>query len=303
MGLPARHLALSHRRQGHTIALGGFLAALSMLAGSIVARSDSGYSLPLIALLGVAGTLILLSLRPEILFLSWLALAPFLQESADASAVGRPLVLAFYLAPPLVFVLWTLTRPGTLFSPRLVDAMPAAYFLLVLGLLVLGGDASSVSVKAVYTTIGIGIVLYYFFAIGPIGSLSWESISAVLLVLCALEGLMSVVDGLIGWNLWHDAAWQEDTSLLHLHARSDHCDDCRLRPGAGQSGADTSARVWLTRARRNGPRSVLEPDLFIHAISRTGDEHEQRRGSPSHPRLVARRLSGTACLRLGTRFA
>jgi O-antigen ligase len=74
--------------------------------------------------------------------------------------------------------------------------------------LVVVSEVSSTSLKAVYMTVGIGVVLYYFFAIGPIGSLSWESVAAAMLVVTIMEGAMSIVDGLTGWNLWHDTGWQ-----------------------------------------------------------------------------------------------
>ena len=86
----------------------------------------------------------------------------------------------------------------------MVDVLPLAYFLFVLGSLMLTADPSSKTIKNLYMTVGIGVILYYFVALGPGGSVSLETLIALLLALATLEALMSIVDGLTGWNLWHD---------------------------------------------------------------------------------------------------
>src|SRR5213078_341551 len=45
---------------------------------------------------------------------------------------------------------------------------------------------------------------------GPVQSLAPRRAAKVLLALAMLEALMSIVDGLTGWNLWHDTAWQHE---------------------------------------------------------------------------------------------
>jgi O-antigen ligase len=164
-------------------------------------------------MLVIAGAAVLLSLTPKVLFLAWFAVAPLLQESASLNPVGHKLGLALYQAPALVFAIWTLTRRPGWIRPRFVDILPLAYFLDLLAALMIAGDLSVTSVKGVYVTIGIGIVLYYFFAVGPIGSLSAANVVAVVLVVTVVEGGMSIIDGLTGWNLWHDTS--ERSAVLH----------------------------------------------------------------------------------------
>ena len=107
----------------------------------------------MLAVLALAGAVILLSFRPEALLVSWLALAPFLQEFGSHCAIGHPLTFALYRAPPLVFLLWTLTAPtrmrpfGVARRPGFVDALPAAYFLFVLGSMAVTGQFSAASLK------------------------------------------------------------------------------------------------------------------------------------------------------------
>jgi O-antigen ligase len=177
---------------------------VSLAAAAAIARAGSLTAPPILALLAVAGAVLLLSFRPEALFLSWLALAPFVQGYGRHAAIEHSLSIALYLAPPLVFLLWTLTARDRAAAPGFVDVLPVAYFLLVLGSLMLTADPSSQTIKNLYQTVGIGVILYYFIALGPGGSFSFERLIALLLVLATLEALMSIVDGLTAWNLWHD---------------------------------------------------------------------------------------------------
>ena len=92
------------------------------------------FSLPIAAVLGLAGAIVLLSLRPEAVFISWFALAPFLQESANYTALGHlpalaPLRGAAARVRPLDD-----DATGAVAPAGFVDALPFAFFLFVLGL-------------------------------------------------------------------------------------------------------------------------------------------------------------------------
>jgi O-antigen ligase len=183
--------------------------ALSVLVGlSIADQTHRGPRLAVTGLVALAGAAILLSLTPKVMFVGWFVVAPFIQESASVNPLGHDLGLALYFAPTLVFALWTLSRRPAGLSPRFVDVLPAAYFIYTLIWLIAEGEASSVIVKGVYITLGIGIVLYYFFAFGPIGSLSTTTVVGAILAVSLIEGVMGIVDGLTRWNLWHDTTWQ-----------------------------------------------------------------------------------------------
>jgi O-antigen ligase len=209
MQIHARQHALTDAPYRSTVALGVVSAAFAIVIALVVARPDSLPTLPILGLLALSGAAVALSLHVEVIFLGWLALAPLLQNSADTTAIGHFAALALYVAPTLVFAFWTLTGSIRFRSARVVDVLPLMYLLYVLAWLVLSSSPSSTALKGVYTTVAIGIVLYYFLAFGPIGSLSWESVTSVLLALSALEALMSIVDGLTAWNLWQDAGWQQ----------------------------------------------------------------------------------------------
>ena len=178
---------------------------------------------PVLAMSAIAGASILFSLRPEHLFLAWFVVAPFIQESAlNSGPLGHLLNATLYLAPSLVFVVWTLTRRPTWTRPQIIDALPLLFLLEVYVSLIVVGGATTPTLKGVYMSLGIGIAMYYFFAFGPIGKLSIEHVFAGLLAVTIIEGGMSIVDGLTGWNLWHDTTWQgassgESRAIATLH--------------------------------------------------------------------------------------
>ena len=146
-------------------------------------------------------------------------------------------------------------------------------------------------IKAVYTTIGIGVCLYYFFAFGPIGSLDAERVIGVLLALCLIEAGMSIIDGLVGWNLWDDNGWQFDgerraVATLALPA------GLGVFIGMGIAFA-LSLLVWRgpTRLRALAIATVVVglPGCLLHLYACADPRHGHRRcahpGQPStHPR-------------------
>jgi O-antigen ligase len=185
-----------------------FGAGTVLLAAAAGAAAAGGIPRrPVLALAVIAGAAVLLSLSPEVFFVGWLLVAPLVQESASVHPVGHVLGLALYFGPSLVFALWTFTRSPAR-RPGVIDAFPALFCGYVLAALAISGEWSSVAVKGLYLTLGIGIVLYYFLAFGPIGSLSWEHVTGVVLAITAGEGVMSIIDSVLGWNLWYDHGWR-----------------------------------------------------------------------------------------------
>jgi len=74
--------------------------------------------------------------------------------------------------------------------------------------LVISGNTTTPFIREVYTSVGIGVGLYYLFALGPIGTLPAQRVTAGLLVVTIIEGAMGILDGLVHWNLWHDSSWR-----------------------------------------------------------------------------------------------
>ena len=130
--------------------------------------------------------------------------ASALQAYGSHGSLGHPLGLALYQAPPLVFLLYVATRSNRHGDFGFVDVLPMAFLLYVYGSLFVTSEPSTTLIRNVYFTIGIGVILYYFFAFGPVETVTPVRLAKLLLILSTIEAVMSIVDGLTGWNLWND---------------------------------------------------------------------------------------------------
>lgn len=197
------------RRQAPLIYLG--IAAISLPAGMLVARSQSGVSLPLIALTGLVGLVILASLPPSVLFIGWFALAPYLQSSADVSALGRLLTWALYTGPALLLLVLTVARRDQSARLSRVDFLPAAYAAYALASIALTTNllrSNTVgTAKAFLVIVAIGAIVYYYLTIGPGSKVSSQLIFVALLVGAVVQGVLAMVEYATAWNLWHDTGW------------------------------------------------------------------------------------------------
>ena len=186
--------------------------AVSMAAGIAVARSQDGVSLSLLGLLALTGVAVLVNLPPRILFLGWLAVAPFLQASADDSSLGRTLTWALYIGPALVLLGLTFIRREKDVPVRRIDWLPALYVTYVFSSIALTTDLLQSNLvgtaKAFVLVVAIGSIVYYFLTLGPGREIRSEAIIAVLLASGCVQGVLAVLDSTIGWNVWRYDGWQ-----------------------------------------------------------------------------------------------
>jgi O-antigen ligase len=188
--------------------------ALSYEAAHAIVVAPSGrFPKPLLLLLVMAGAAVLVSIATDHLLLGWLFVAPLLQESAGKTRVGHLLSLALYTAPPLAFAFKTIATRGRRPRPRLIDAAPALFGLLVLGSLLL--TATSVvraapvgTLRTFYQTVLIGVIVYYVVAFWPGRRLDPARVCRIVLAAALLQAGMSILEWLTGWNLWHDLGWR-----------------------------------------------------------------------------------------------
>src|SRR5262245_21189931 len=96
--------------------------------GWTVARGSPLAVLPLA--LGILALFV--ALRPDLLFVGWLLVAPFIQENARDSQLGLALTSVFYALPPLVLAMHTLRSNSLARYVSWYDALPAAYLGLIL---------------------------------------------------------------------------------------------------------------------------------------------------------------------------
>jgi O-antigen ligase len=158
------------------------------------------------AVAAVVGFAVVLSLRPDHVFLAWLAVAPFVQGTIGSSGATHFFRVLVYSTPPLIFVLWTFTehRPLRL---TFVDALPTVYFVIVLLTAQLG--PGNPSPTQVYSTVGVGVIVYYLCAFGPIGDDVLPRVAGVLLVTGSISAGWVLVARAFGYG---SSAYQLDVS-------------------------------------------------------------------------------------------
>jgi O-antigen ligase len=202
--------ALMERHQAPLFYASTVLVSLS--AGMLVARNQQGTSMLLLGLLALAWTAVLVSLPAHALVLGWLFLAPLFQSSADGTAAGRALTWALYIAPALIMLGLTLLRRERVLEARVIDYLPGAYVAYVIASLALTSDMLQTSpmgsLKAIFTILAIGPVVYYFLTFGPGVQVSSERIVGAIMVAGIVQGVLALVDAATGWNPWGDTAWQ-----------------------------------------------------------------------------------------------
>jgi O-antigen ligase len=190
-------------------------ALLSVIAALYTADVEPGvFPKPLIVLLAVSGAVVLFNIEPERLFLSWLLVAPLIQ-GLQPTSWSNGLTNAAYLAPAVILTVHTIAKRGRRLPVAWFDFLPAAYVLLVAGSLAVTTSLLRVnpvgSLNAVFQTVALGPVLYYFLAFRARTWLTSAMVVRVLLVSCALQGAMSIVEYLTKWNLWGDVKWHLDS--------------------------------------------------------------------------------------------
>lgn len=190
------------------------VAVVSVAAAESIAGMDTKVPKPLVAVLALAGAAVLLSVDTAQLFLGWLFLAPLFQESASNSHIGHALALALYTAPPLVILVKHLAAEGSRPRAEWFDFFPALYLLFLVVSLAATGAAelrttgTFSTLRTLYQSVAIGIVVYYVVAFWRGRGPSLVSIARVLLAVAAIQAAMAIVEAPTHWNLWHDTTWQ-----------------------------------------------------------------------------------------------
>src|SRR6266496_5936323 len=97
----------SHRLQ--TLLVPTMPLPLAVVAAIAVVRGGP-ILLVVLALAAASLGVIALSMRPQDMFVAWLAVAPFVQTTITDSRLGHVMRIVVYSAPPLLFAFWTLVR-------------------------------------------------------------------------------------------------------------------------------------------------------------------------------------------------
>lgn len=187
---------MRHTQRLSTLLLPATAVALAAAAAVGAARGGT----ILLAVAGIAaivGFAVVLSLRPDHVFLAWLVVAPFVQGTIGSSGAGHVFRVLIYSVPPLLFVLWTLTeRRAANFT--FVDALPAVYFVIVLISAHFG--SGNPSPTQIYSVVGVGVVIYYFCAFGPLEQRIFPRIAAVLLATGCISAVWVMISRAAGFG-------------------------------------------------------------------------------------------------------
>jgi O-antigen ligase len=152
-----------------------------------------------------------LSLPPGVVFVSWLLMAPYLQNSANASAIGDSLSKVIYTLPLGLFVVWLVTTRSDSVRLGATDILPLAFVLYSLSSLAVTNPNWSSDLRGVILLLAPGLVAYYFAAFGPVGPDPVRRVVRALLIGAVALSVMALVEARTGWNLWHDNDWHHGT--------------------------------------------------------------------------------------------
>jgi hypothetical protein len=187
----------------------GVTVALSAAAGVAVGHPGAKTKLFLYVLIFLAG-FVILSPLPGWTFAGWLFFAPFLQVGATGPALAHHISTGIYFAPTLMFVIWLVFGKGARRAVPSVDIFPAALVLVAVLSIFLEAQAGVSRITLVdhlYRNVGIGVIAYYFCAMGPAGPAPWTPLAGVLLGSSIVVSGMALVEKATGWTLWGDSGW------------------------------------------------------------------------------------------------
>ena len=207
------HLSPIRGLQAQRIAFFVISVMTALAAARLVLRIEQGYfPKPLVLLLALAGGAVLFSIAPEQLFLGWLFVAPLLQ-GVPPQAEYKGLQWALYIGPCVVLAVQTIRRPSQLRVPW-YDYLPALFVVLVFISMAATSDLVAVAgpsgaFKAVFVTVAIGPVVYYFVVYGASAALSAVRVMRIVLLAGALQACMAIVEWGTGRNLWNDTGWRD----------------------------------------------------------------------------------------------
>lgn len=176
--------------------------AFSLFSGWNIARGSALLWAPLVlAILALYATV-----RPDLLFVGWLAVAPFIQESARETQIGWALTNAFYVLPIGVLLIRMARSNSLAKQVRWYDLLPVGYVcLIVLSQATL--DSTEVRSPGFYigllhSGILVGPPLYYVCAFGPLDRLAPRHVLAALMGSAAAVGALGIIEHFSHWNLW-----------------------------------------------------------------------------------------------------
>jgi O-antigen ligase len=244
-------------RLGETLVWPAVLV-LGYIAGASVATDAQRMRiLFLLPVLGLA-----LAVQPEKLFVGWLFAAPLVQGASNGSHYGHSVNKFFFLGLSLLLIVRMALGSVRIHSLWAIDALPALYFFYV----VVSArffpsaftSAENSTLKALYISIGVGIVGYYFAAFANTSRRFPQMVAGAFVWSGLLVAVLGIVDGLTGWNLWNQHVANGDISRA-----------VSTFPSPFEFGTYLGACVAFALAILvyRGPRSLKLPSIILVGVS------------------------------------
>jgi O-antigen ligase len=215
-------------------------------------------------LVAAPALLLALTIPAETLFAVWLFAAPFVQGAAAGGHRGHAFFKYLFLAPPLVLGVRLALGSGRVPRLRFVDVLPALYlaFILVSVLLFKSPDASAQhsSVKSIYIALGGGILAYYFMLFLKPSPRFAELVCSALIWSAIPISILTVVDGVTRWNLWHNVVSDYNGTLWRAVSTFTSPEEVGTFIGAVVAFA-VAILLW------DGPRSLKAPSVALIAVA------------------------------------
>jgi O-antigen ligase len=250
--MPTRYPLRLHAWLVPTLPVG--LALLTVVA---VARGGIAF-LAVVGLAAVAVAAIGFSLRPQDLFLAWLVAAPFLQSTFGGTQSGHALRIVLYSAPPILFLVWAVIQRRQI-RGSLVDLLPLLYLVVVILSAAFG--ASSGSPTQLYSTVAIGVILYYFCAFGSFDETVGTQVFRVFLLTGSIVAAF-VILGRLGIGLGAVTQFQVDVNASAERAAATLGNPAVLGTFLGTTFVSALAvLLW------GGPRSLRRLSLIAVTVS------------------------------------
>jgi O-antigen ligase len=235
-------------------------AVLGYMSGaSLVTDPRLAKVLVLVPLLVLA-----LAIRPEKLFVAWLFAAPLIQGASNGTHRGHALFKFVFLVPPLVMLVRM--AAGSVRNRGLwaIDALPALYlgYIFVSARLLPSTFASrdATTPKAIYIAVGVAILVYYVTAFATTSDRFPELVAASFLWSSVVVAALALVDGLTGWNPWHNVVASSSDHVRRAVSTFSSPEALGAYLGVGVAFA-VAILAW------KGPRSLRLPAMLVLGLS------------------------------------
>jgi O-antigen ligase len=200
---------------------------------------------------------------PEKLFVGWLFCAPFVQGASAGTASGHVFFKYLFLVPPLILLARMMTEKHRRSRLWVIDALPVlylGYIVVRVQLLPSSLSGSDASLRSIYSSVGVGIIGYYFAAFARTSARFPQRVAWSLLWGAIIVAVLALVDAATGWNLWNTGEYGEGTTTRRVVSTFTNSGALGAYLGAGVVFG-VAVLAW------KGPRALRLPAILLIPLS------------------------------------